>query len=449
VLLSLIVGLMACGLAYWICALSGLRRIWLVWPIVACAFAIRRHARAGLVPVGGRLIHLGLAAIFLLVAAPFAFVPAHYRNLVMLPGGGMSIYPVPDVVMHISIANELGHSMPPQAPFLPGATLNYHFGPDLLVHIFSDVAQLSTIDLTLRFMPTLFMAMAVVAIFCFARIWLRSEWAALLTALLVIFGEDFSFIPGYLTGVDYIWAAQFFRVPTIYSLYSLNPMLPALAMLFSILLCLVRLGRGEGRAWGVLAAFLLVGLMEVKVFTAAQVLGSLSLSALFYAWMRRDFELLGVVLLTSVLAIPVAWGIVGGGSAQFTIQMESGGYVSHALSRSGFAETTLGRQAMAFASEPSMTVGAAVFLMLALPGFLLGSFGARCLGLLSLSQRFRMPRSDSDDRMRLLLVAFVVTGPVVTMLWTLKPSGYDVEGLYDNAVWFFVQSKYVAWVFSV
>ena len=448
VLLSLIVGAMACSLAYWICAWSGLGRVWLVWPVVACAFAIRRRSRADMIPVGGRLIHLGLAAIFLLVAAPFAIAPTHYRNLVALPGGGMSIYPIPDVVMHVSIANELGHSMPPQVPFLPGAALNYHLGPDLLVHIFSDAGWISTIDLTVRFMPTLYMAMAVAAVFCFARIWLRSERAALLTTLLVIFGEDFSFVPGLLTGSEYIWAAQFFRVPTIYSLYSLNPMLPGLAMLFSIFLCLLRFDRGEGRAWAVLATLLLVGLMEVKVFAAAQVVGSLAATAFFYAWTRRDFGLLRVLLLTLLLAIPAAWGTLGDGSAQFAIRMESGGYVSHALSRTGLAETALGQQAMAFASEPSLTFGAVVFLLLALPGYLLGSFGARCLGLLVSSRRFRISRSDSRDRLRLLLVAFVLAGPVVTLLWTLKPAGYDVEGLYDNAVWFYVQSKFVAWIFA-
>lgn len=448
-LLSLVIGLIACVLVYWTCALFGLGSVWLVWPFAILGIMVGRgwktHRPLGEWRGEGRPVHLGLAGVFLVVIAPFAITQVHYRNLVKLSSGGLKDFAFDDAIFHISIANELGHSVPPQIPFLPGFPLNYHYGPDLLVRIFADAANLSTIDLTLRFMPTFYMALAVVAIFCFARIWLRMEWAALLVVVLVILGDDFSFLPGMLTSSPNAWAAYLLRVPTTASLYTVNPMLPGLAILFSSFLCLIRLVRGDGLLWGVLSSLLLVGLVWVKVFTGAHVLGCLTFSALFYAWSRRNFDLLGVLFLTLLLALPSFWEMLIGGGARFTIQMGPSGYVSSALIRSGLAASALGRHAISFESDPGYVIGAAWFFLLALPGFLLVSFGARSLGLILLLKKFWV--HDSTGPLRLLLTVFVLSGPLATLLWTIRPTGFPYA--YDNAVWFFVQSKYVAWLFAV
>jgi hypothetical protein len=448
-LLSLIVGMIACVLVYWTCARFGLGSVWLVWPLATLGFMVRRgwktHPPLGEGCGEGRPIHLGLAGVFLVVAAPFAITQVHYRNLVKLSSGGLNDFAFDDAIFHISIANELGHSVPPQIPFLPGFPLNYHYGPDLLVRMFADAANLSTIDLTLRFMPTLYMALTVIAIFCFARIWLRMEWAALLVVVLVILGDDFSFLPGMLSNSSNAWAAYLLRVPTTASLYTINPMLPGLAILFASFLCLIRLVRGDGLMWGVLSSLLLVVLVWVKVFTGAHVLGCLAFSALLYAWLRRDFDLLGVLLLTMLLAVPSFWEMLTGGGAHFTIQMGSSGYVSSALIRSGLAASTLGRHAISFESDPGTMIGAAWFLLLALPGFLLASFGARSFGLVLLLKKFRV--HDSIGPLRILLAVFVLSGPLATLFLTIRPA--EFPHAYDNAVWFFVQSKYVAWLFAV
>ena len=101
---------------------------------------------------------------------------------------------------HIAIANELTHTIPPQAPMFSGHPLTYHYGMDLAAAMFANATGLNTRDLTLRFVPTLFLALSMLSVFCFSRTWLGSGYFAVLAVFLVFFGEDFSFIPGLLLG---------------------------------------------------------------------------------------------------------------------------------------------------------------------------------------------------------------------------------------------------------
>ena len=56
----------------------------------------------------------------------------------------MRVYPVPDVLFHIAIANELTHTIPPQAPHFSGHPLSYHYGMDLAVAMFAKATGLNT-----------------------------------------------------------------------------------------------------------------------------------------------------------------------------------------------------------------------------------------------------------------------------------------------------------------
>ena len=49
-----------------------------------------------------------------------AFLPFYYANLTPRADGTMRACPVPDVILHIAIANELTHTIPPQAPHFSG-----------------------------------------------------------------------------------------------------------------------------------------------------------------------------------------------------------------------------------------------------------------------------------------------------------------------------------------
>lgn len=193
--LSLVTGMAASTGLYWICALFGVRCLFPLWPLGATGFCLFRGARKWRSVVGchfplemSRVLLAGLVALILV---PLFLLPMHYRNMVLLPDGSMSYLDGPaDPLIHASVANELTHSGPPQVPFLAGQPLPYHCAMHLLAAMLSDVARLSTLDLMFRFLTTFFLAVTAPAIFCFARIWMGSSYAALLAVFLVIVGEE-------------------------------------------------------------------------------------------------------------------------------------------------------------------------------------------------------------------------------------------------------------------
>jgi hypothetical protein len=57
---------------------------------------------------------LALAGIVALGVIVMAFLPLYYTNLTLRPNGTIRVRPVPDVFLHVAIANELTHTVPPQ-----------------------------------------------------------------------------------------------------------------------------------------------------------------------------------------------------------------------------------------------------------------------------------------------------------------------------------------------
>lgn len=392
-----------------------------------------------------------LIVVLLLCLAPLTVLPMYYRNLDLLPQGGMTFLRKPnDAVFHLSISNELTHSIAPQAPFLAGRPLGYHFGMDLLPAMFSRLAEVSVLDSTVRFFPTLLLAMTVLAVFSFSRLWLGSGTWAALCAFLVVLGEDFSFLPGLVTGSDEVWSAQFFGMPTTYSLYFINPMLPALGVLFAGLFCLAKFLKGNGRGWGILSAFLFAVAMEYKVFATLHVLAALGLAGLVYFLFSRERRLLQVTALTLLFAAPLLLYSYLGAQAgsRVWIRIEAWPYILEMLEQFGLLGTTLGAEVKALVQSGRFSpVGLAGLVLVALPVYLVGSLGARVLAIPAVLRGLH-PR-NSDDGLALFLSVFSVIGPLATLLLTVTPWGYPSTSEYNNAVWFFVQSKYVLWVLAL
>ena len=120
-----------------------------------------------------------------------AFLPIYYTNLTSRADGTMHVYPVPDVLFHIAVANELTHTIPPQAPHFSGHPLAYHYAMDLVVAMFAKATGLSTVDLTVRFVPTLLLVLSMLSVFCFSRSWLGSGYFGALVVFLVFLWRRF------------------------------------------------------------------------------------------------------------------------------------------------------------------------------------------------------------------------------------------------------------------
>jgi len=448
--LSLVLGMVVSSFLFWVTSFLAVANLFVLWPLAATAayfwrsakiWSRIRHSRFSV-----NLSHFLLLGVITAGLLPMATLPMYYRNLALLPEGAMSFKKmVSDSVFHLSIAQELTVSVPPQAPFLAGQPLNYHYATHLLAAMLSRTAWLSIPDLTVRFLPTLFLVETVLAVFVFSRAWLKSSWGAVLTSFLVILGEDFSFIPGLLLHSNGAWSAEYFGVPTTYSLYSINPMLPALAVLFVGLFCLLRFSRENGRAWLMLTALLFAALTEYKVFTAIHVLLALAVTSFIYLLLHRDTTLLRVLLLTSLLTVPLVLYSLFGTEALVRVwaRIEPWPYIPTALARMGLFQ----QQVDSLLEGGPITLStASALLLVGLPVYLLGSLGLRVIAIPQVVRDLLFPNRSTFFGFFLAVLA--VVGPLISLTCTVTPRGYATETEYNNAVWFYVQSKYIIWVLA-
>lgn len=424
--LATLLGTIGSGIAFWLSAFAGTPRLFWIWPAAAATAWVLRLGRRNRPPGLSAGTHALVVGLVVAVIAPFFVLPLYYRNLSPVPGG-LTFYALPDLVLHASISNELLREVPPQVPFLPGLPLAYHYGMDLVVAMLHRaVPNLDVADLLVRFAPTLFMALAALSIFCFGREWLGSRVGAGLATLLVVLGEDFSFVPGLLHGAPIPWCIHFFGVPTVVSLYLLNPMLPALAFLFGGLLALTRFERAGERRWLLVGSALLAASAVFKVFCAGQALVAVGLAGLLGWARRRDARFLKAAAATAFAMAPLllpTWG----GAAKASVSLTPSPYVPTAMFRMGLWDTPLASFA------------------LAVPLYLLGSLGLRAIAVPSAIRGLWR----GGEPMRTVLVLFVLMGPLLTLTCAVTPAGYPPGDQYNNAVWFFVQSKYVAWFLVV
>jgi hypothetical protein len=446
--LACVLGLVVSGLVYWLLTFANLGRFYLLWPLIAGAIFLWLHGRkrgsllsnAAMVErlsKGSALSRdrsiLVLAGVLLLGIIALAYFPLYYTNFTWQPDGTMRVYPVSDVLFHIAIANELTHTVPPQAPLFAGHPLSYHYGMDLAVAMFSTATGLNVRDLTVRFVPTLFVGLSMLSVFFFSRNWLRSGYFGLLVVFLVFFGADFSFVPGLLLGEKGDWSLRYFSAPAVVTLFYTNPILPGLGVLFAGLFCLDSYVRERSRSWLVLAALLFVALIEVKMLMAAQLLCSVALAAAVYLLIFCNADLFKVGASTAIAAIPLlSWMLLKNkSSAHIVTKFEPGLYVVHAMQTIGLRH---------------WLSGPLTFVVVALPIFLLGCLGLRVIGIPSILTAIFRPKSGGA--IRFLLAIFVVIGVVIALTSSFTPEGWTF-GYNPISSTFLVQSEYVAWIFVV
>jgi hypothetical protein len=442
------VGLLISALAYWLIVFFRQTHLFVLWPLTITGFFVYLYARRWKrLLAWSRRSELSaeatakhwsdksgfvLAGVMALGVMMLALLPQYYSNLTFRADGTMRVRAIYDVFFHLAVANELTHSIPPQAPVFAGHLLSYHYGMDLAVAMFANATSLSIPDLTLRFTPTLFLALSMLSAYCFARAWLKSGFFAALFVFLVFFGEDFSFVPGLLLHEGTDWSAHFFSAPAIFSLFYNNAMLPAVGLLFAGLFCLQRYLREHSRMWLFLCAGLFVALVEVKLFTAAHIMCCLGLGAIVYRLVFKANELFKVAALTAVLTIPFVLHVFlhNKSGADFGTAFGPWPYVSLAMKAIGIS---------------NWSTSVVTFTTVALPVYLIGCLGLRVIGVPAILKAIFHP--DRESGVRFVLASFVIIGAVVALTCRIVPVG-SVQA-YNNSVWFLAQSKYIAWIFAV
>jgi hypothetical protein len=450
VTLACFLGLIVSGLVYWLITFGHQSRLYFIWPLATAAVFVWLQSRttrsllrrSANVDVSYKqsakracdrslLVFAGIVALGVIA---LAFLPIYYTNLTSRADGTMHVYPVPDVLFHIALANELTHTIPPQAPHFSGHPLAYHYAMDLVVAMIAKATGLSTVDLTVRFVPTLLLGLSMLSVFCFSRDWLGSGYFGALVVFLVFFGEDLSFIPGLLLGENVDWSLRYFSVPpAVFPLFYTNPILPAVGLLFAGLLCLRRYLSEAGGAWLFLTALLFAALVEVKIFTAAQLLASLGLAAVVYLVFFRNTALIKIGACTAALATPLVCSVFlqNRTAANMVTKFEPGLYVSQAMEAIGMK---------------GWSTGWVAFAGVALPIYLIGSLGLRVIGVPALFNAIFRPNPRSA--LRFVLGVFVVTGVLIALMFSITPAGWTFKYNPVSGT-FLIQSKYVAWIFAV
>src|SRR5882762_3661194 len=447
--LACVLGLVVSGLVYWLMTFANQGRFYFLWPLIAAGIFVCFHQSnwrsllvnsssiesisKGSVILSRDRSALVLAGLLALGIIALAYFPGYYTNFTWQPDGTMRVYPISDVLFHVAIANELTHTVPPQAPLFAGHPLSYHYGMDLAVAMFARATGLNPRDLTVRFVPTLFVGLSMLSVFCFSRNWLRSGYFGALVVFLVFFGADFSFIPGLLLGEKGDWSLRYFSAPAVVTLFYFNPILPGLGVLFAGLFCLDCYMRERSRAWLFLAALLFVALIEVKMLIAMQLMCSLALAAVVYLIIFSKADLFKIAGCTALGAIPlICWVLLKNRSgAQIVTKFQPWLYVSHAMQTLGLGN---------WLSGPLAFVG------VALPIYLVGCLGLRVIGVPAILTAIFRPRPGGA--VRFLLGIFVVMGVVIALTCSFTPAGWTFR---DNPIssTFLVQSEYVAWIFAV
>ena len=434
--LSHVLGTVMTAGVYWACLRCGAAPLFWAWPALLLLLFLLQRAKRSAPPTKPeyprRQTGWLLAGIFAGGMTIFSLFPPYFTNLRFRSDGGMNAYPLRDVYLHVAIANELTHEIPPKSPLFAGAPLSYHVGSDLPTAILSHTTGLEVRDEALRVIPPLLFGLSMLAVFCYARRWLGSDgWAALTTSL-IFFGEDFSFLPNLLLGSSSPWTVGFSRLPSVYSLYVFNPMLAGVGLLFASLLSL-ELYFKEGKArWLTIAAVFAAGLVKVKVFGAAQLGFSLGLVGAVDWIARRDYGLLkaagAVALATGPLLLFTMLDNRSGGE----LQVQLGGWR---------AWEPLGREL----TRLGLPDWGQIYLVAIVPLAVAVALGLRLVGAGAIWRTLRHPMDKPKGRV--LLAVFVTSGIVLTCLFRLVPTG-NPNG-YDNGGWFFVFSKYAAWLFAV
>jgi hypothetical protein len=373
--------------------------------------------------------HFLLLAALMAAWTPLCLLTFYFPNLAPVAGGGVAYVAIPDVLLHTSVAAELTHTFPPQAPFMAGAYLSYHVGMDLVAAVLHRYGGIGIPDLVVRFCPVLFVTLAVLSVFCLGRRLIGSGAAAVAAAFLAILGEDLSFIPGLLRGSEEIWSAHFFSAPTVFSLYYFNPMVLAFGLLFMSLFCVQRsLAQAEG-GWIVAAAICAAALIQSKIFAFVHLALALGATVTLNVVLLRRWTLLrqaaGIALFSAPLMLYTLLANRGGGEIVWVLASGLNTYVKPAFRAAGW---------------PLLAAYPVIGLIL----YVVMTYGFRGFCASRVASALRQP---SRDAFYLLLGLFVIIGPLVSLASKIVPR--DDRAGYNNGIWFLVQSKYVATVLAV
>ena len=324
--LALVIGMTATTLVYRLCGMLGARGAFLFWiggSVILFAAGLAKRP-PGKEDFSFSITRAGVGFGILVLVVVGLQVVDNYRNGIRLPDGSvrlnMHYY---DGFTRNTLVRELSHSIPPQLPFAAGMSVNYHYDMNLFASIFYRHLNLDVLDLLHRFTLTFYFAVFLMTTFIFFRRWTRSDGVGLLGTVLVLFGNGgFAYAFGLATAYPSFWGKMFYSMYYL-DLVSINPILPALALLFAGLYAFLGYLEDRRTAWLILSAYFFALITGYKMTFIFPLLAALGAAAALYLLVWSEKAPLRLFLTTSLLAAPfiLLSSFLGGNAPQFKIQI--------------------------------------------------------------------------------------------------------------------------------
>lgn len=252
-----------------------------------------------------RITSVGIGIFLILVLVFSILLVDNYKNAVPQEDGSVIInMHYYDGFYRNAISRELSHTVPPQVPAVADLSLSYHYGMDLFVSLFIRYFDLDVFDLNHRLVLTFFFVLLVLMLFVFIKELISSETGALLGVFLVIFGSGgLAYFVTWFLGIPQ-WGNIFYTF-YFFNITNINSFLPVLSIVLGGFFCLFKYIKTRSFSWLLLAGILLAFSLEFKTFVIGPIVGALFLSGLILLVTLRNFSVLKVWLLTTILALPL------------------------------------------------------------------------------------------------------------------------------------------------
>lgn len=371
-----------------------------------------------------------LISVVLLIFIVFTILHlTHFTDIIFFENGFKvrNTY-LNETVFHLGIINALKETFPPFYPYASGMSLShYHVSMHLQMEMFSRLFQLDTVKLTFFYFPFLYFCLLVFIPYAYIYKNLNLRVLGVVTGIL-LFGSGLSFIPG-LFGMappNYPWTALFRS--TIWSLFTLNSILPAIIVMF---LCIVFLkSYYEERN---LSSLFVLAFLGFSAYTFKSSMGPHVMAAVFVTGIaslviERDikrFLLLCGVSGLSILAMVVDLILIKGGNpAHYIITVNLLNTFHRSLEKLGIS--TLPR----------------ISLVLIFPLYIIVSFGVRALGFYVMKDAFKKTRFDP---VIVFLLVCIVSGFILPDIIFIGFPQSKI-GTLNNAGWFGVQALTASWL---
>jgi len=378
----------------------------------------------------------------LYILIPFAIIflflhLSHFTDVHFMNNGNVFFrsHYTTESVFHLGIINRAMATLPPTYPYASGYSMPYHIDMHIIGVILSKYGFIDTIKTTFIYLPYLlfFLLFAIAALFLKT---MKHTGVVICIAFgLFLFASDLGFIPGVL--MDSLngkpWTLVF--KSTIWGLFTLNGIIPAVIMLFTFLVILKKYLKEKNYTLLILLAIIVYASFRMKSSMGPQIAACGAAVSIFM--MFGNDRRLWSGLLLSMLAAGFFM------SADLLLKPGFTENVSVLLLQplNGMSHTASQLGVTAFINAVKQPLSHPVIFILFFVVYIIGFMGIRLLLFKYLADFFKT--SLKHDGVFNFILLFSISGLILSEFIYLG----DSSGNINNAAWFAGQSLFLAMYF--